>query len=272
MRAEQHVVGLDVPVQDARRVRGLQRAEHLQTDTRRLTHPDRALLEGGAQRAAPHQLHDDPGLSVHDRDVMDVHHRRVVEPGRGARLAAHPLEDIGAFTLGKMVRDARLLDGDLSVHGLVLGPPDRPHPTVPELAQQPVAARDEPPGAGLGVRGGRGLDRRHRGDPGRRLQNETRRLVGPVRDSPVVAHGSIPIAARSPAARPVAHRSQTRDAGRPLSPVYLPPTRPRRCPAPRRSTPSPPSSCRPAPTPTRRTSGRPAPSRGRTCAARPPPR
>lgn len=49
MRAEQDVVGLDVTVQDARRVRGLQRAEHLQSDPRRLPHTERAFFEGGAQ-------------------------------------------------------------------------------------------------------------------------------------------------------------------------------------------------------------------------------
>ena len=51
MPAEEHVVGLDVAVQDARRVRRLQRAEHLQADPGGLADAEGALLEGVTERA-----------------------------------------------------------------------------------------------------------------------------------------------------------------------------------------------------------------------------
>ncbi len=45
MTAEEDVVRLDVAVQDAGRVGGLQGAQHLQADSRRLPGVERAFLE-----------------------------------------------------------------------------------------------------------------------------------------------------------------------------------------------------------------------------------
>ncbi len=140
-------------------MRGLQRAQYLEADSRRVPGPEGALLQRVAHRAALHELHHDPRLAVHDRHVVHVDDGRVVQTRRGACLAAHPLKGVGTFAVGKVVRYTGLLDGDLAVHRLVLGPPHRAHAAVPELGEQPVTACDEPTGAGVvldrrGLRGG----------------------------------------------------------------------------------------------------------------------
>jgi hypothetical protein len=171
----------------------------------RHTGAERALPEHVAQRPALHELHDDPRLPVLDGDVVDVDHGRVVEPGRGARLAAHPLEDRVAFALRQVVGDAGLLDGDLAVDRLVVGAPHGAHPAVAELAQQPVPAGDEParPRGGLWrhlrVRGPRVRvpgDRPAVGGRPRRAQVVARGVVRTALGSPVVVHAtSLPRAA-----------------------------------------------------------------------------
>ncbi|SCE41278.1 hypothetical protein GA0115245_133721, partial [Streptomyces sp. di188] len=151
MAAQQHVVRLDVPVQDARRVRGLQRAEDLQADAGGLARRQRALLlEHRAERAALDEFHHDPRPALDHGDVVDVDHGGVVEPGGGAGLTAHPLEGVVPFTFGKVVGDPGLLDGHLAVDGLVLGTPHGAHAAVAELGEQPVAAGDHPSRAGVG--------------------------------------------------------------------------------------------------------------------------
>ncbi len=295
--AQQDVVRLHVTVQDARRVGRFEGAEHLEADAGRVPRVEGALLQRVAQRAAGHQLHHDPRLTVDDGHIVHVHDGRVIEPGRRAGLAAHPLEGLLPFAFGKVVRDARFLHGDLAVHRLVLGAPHRAHTAVPELAEQPVPAGYEASGAGVGRLGprrtrrrigvvrvrhdrGRGGRRRCARRPGRRpvparvrwLQSKARRLVGSVSGSPLLLMRPS-ISRRTPPYPPLmlsGHRPVTERATyRPLRACGL--TRGRRCPARRRSTPSPPAPSRPARTPTRRTSGRSPPSTCRRCAGVPPP-
>lgn len=151
MAAEHHVVRLDVAVQDARLVGGVQSIQDLEPDPRRLARAQRALLERRAEGAALDELHDDPRLAVLDRHVMDVDDRGVVQPRRGPRLAPHALEGGRPLPLGQVVGDPRFLDRDLTVDRLVLGPPDRAHAAGTELGQQPVAARDQPARARIGL-------------------------------------------------------------------------------------------------------------------------
>ncbi len=153
--AQQDVVRLHVTMQDARCVGRFEGAEHLEADAGRVPRVEGALLQRVAQRAAGHQLHHDPRLTVDDGHIVHVHDGRVVEPGRRAGLAAHPLEGLLPFAFGKVVRDARFLHGDLAVHRLVLGTPHRAHTAVPELAEQPVPVSYEASGAEVTRCGGR---------------------------------------------------------------------------------------------------------------------
>ena len=74
---EQHVARFHVAVQDARRVRAGQRAEHPLAEVRGLIRPQRAVLaEDLVQGPGIDQFHHDPRAAVGLDDVEDGHHRR----------------------------------------------------------------------------------------------------------------------------------------------------------------------------------------------------
>jgi hypothetical protein len=92
--AEQHICGLDVPVQDSGGVGAGERAQQVPSDLGRLQRRQRAVLDDQAvERPGGHELHHDPGAAV----LLDhVEHRdqvRVVEPCRSLGLAERPLVD-----------------------------------------------------------------------------------------------------------------------------------------------------------------------------------
>src|SRR5712691_8724115 len=105
----------------------------------------RGALNAVLQVAAIDQFHDDErrtrfGVLAHVEDGDDV---RVAQAGGGARLTPKALEEFRVF--GKL--RVEQLDGDGSVEEGVFGFPDRAHPAPGNLADQPVAAAEHPPGA-----------------------------------------------------------------------------------------------------------------------------
>ncbi|PPS68592.1 hypothetical protein BZZ08_07386 [Streptomyces sp. MH60] len=142
---EQHVARFDVAVQDAGGVRGAQGAQHPQADPGRLPRDDPLLvLDGVGQRAAFHQLHDDPGPAVVFEYVVHGDDGRVVDPRRRARLAPGARQEYGLVALGDVERGGQFLDGDGPVQHLVVCAPHPAHAAAADGFPEPVASRDEP--------------------------------------------------------------------------------------------------------------------------------
>jgi hypothetical protein len=131
-------------VHDAGTVGGAQRPQQGEADRGGAHGVERAV--GGqdvVQRPGLHELHDDPGAAVGFEDVVDAHHTRVVQPGRGPRLAqgaAAQLVTLGGQELGG--RDD-LLDGDIAAERLIPRMPDPPHAANAQCLDQAVAAGDK---------------------------------------------------------------------------------------------------------------------------------
>ena len=127
---------LDVPVQDALAVCGVQRAGQRapQPRGRRVLQPP-VLVDHGAQRPPRHVLHDDRELAVGiGEDVVDPYAVGVVHGGEGPRLPADP-------PFGLLVRRLRGLDRHGAVEVDVARLEDGTHASALELAVEAVAAR-----------------------------------------------------------------------------------------------------------------------------------
>ncbi len=138
---EQHVGGLDVPVQHAELVAAVQGGEHLEADVGGLTGRQGAVLAYHVgQRAAVDEFHHDPRPAVLFEHVVDGDDARVLDPGGGPGLALHPgLEDLQVLL--REVADRQLLDGHLPVQHFVHGPPDGPHPAASQTLAERVPPR-----------------------------------------------------------------------------------------------------------------------------------
>ena len=84
---QQDVLGLDVAVHDARRVRGGQPVGDVRRDgDRGLRREPAVVLQARAQVRAADQLHDEREVVAVDDEVADADHARVVEAEQGAAL------------------------------------------------------------------------------------------------------------------------------------------------------------------------------------------
>ena len=145
---DDHVVRLDVAVDDAVAVRVAERGEDLARVRDRDGHraePARAdqLLE----RPPLDVLHDDVVGAVRLASIEDGDDVRVREAGGMRRLSAEALDEL----LVVRVAAVEHLDGDTPAELLVLGEVDVGHAAAAELARHAVAPREE--GAGEGVLG-----------------------------------------------------------------------------------------------------------------------
>jgi hypothetical protein len=141
---DQYVAGLDVAVQYARGVRGPQRAQHPQPDSRGLPGLDApGLLDLVGERAALDQLHHDPRAAVVLQYVVHGDDGRVVDPRGRARLGPGPGEQHGLVAVGHVERGRQLLDGDGPVQHLVVRTPHPAHAATADGVDEPVAPRQQ---------------------------------------------------------------------------------------------------------------------------------
>jgi hypothetical protein len=134
---EQQVARLDVAMDDAGLVRGVERAGGLAQPAQRGLVGDRAAgLQAVADGAAAHELHDHEGAAVVLGDVVDRHDVRMRgEPRRGPRLACEAAAC--AVVLGQV--GGEHLDRHGAAEQLVVGLPDARHPAVGDVAHDAIA-------------------------------------------------------------------------------------------------------------------------------------
>ncbi len=142
---EHHVAGLDVAVHDAVAVAVVQCPQHAVGDLgRALGQQPPVVAEQVAQRAPVDELHHDvrDGRAAHHvlAGVVDGHDGRVVQRGRGLRLAAEP--GLECLVAGQVV--AERLHADNTVKTDVAGPEDFGHAAPPDDAVELVAAAQKP--------------------------------------------------------------------------------------------------------------------------------
>lgn len=116
-----------------------QRADQFETDTGRLTRVQRTVLRHDPfERAAGDEFHDDPQPLARVHHVVDTDDARMVDPGRGPRLAQGALP-ARAGVLGIESVYAHFLDRDLPVEHFVGGSPHPPHSPLANTLDQPIA-------------------------------------------------------------------------------------------------------------------------------------
>src|SRR5262249_42542835 len=131
VRADDHVVGLDVPVHDLVPVRLRERAQDLPRELDRGQRRRRALADQELLERRPVEvLHRDVVGAVDLSAVVDADAVRVVEPCGVARLALEPLDELLVAGVA-LVED---LQCDLPPELLVLGQVHVGHPAGAELA------------------------------------------------------------------------------------------------------------------------------------------
>ncbi len=135
--AEQHVVGLEVAVHQARRVRGRQPSpggdEHIQ----HLAPVTRASAEPALERSAAQELHGQEHLSVEDADVVHGDDVRVRQPRHRLRLAQQPRARRVLLTL---LAPLEQLERDLSIELRIVGAVDDAHRAAADAFDDQIAA------------------------------------------------------------------------------------------------------------------------------------
>ena len=137
---DEHVRRLDVTVDEAERMRGVERVRHRpeQADRKRRIKTAGCRVDELAKVVAldiPHRQIEQPAFSPGGVDRDDV---RVVEARRELRLDEKPLAE--ALVLRELGRED--LDGDLAPEVHVLAQIDSPHRTPPHQALDPEAGKD----------------------------------------------------------------------------------------------------------------------------------
>jgi len=141
---QEHVVGLEVAVNDACVVRGVQRRCDLRRDPDRAPHRQAAepIDLVGEQRAFEELERDVRDMAVHEAHVRRLDDVRMPERAGRARLVHEPLDHV------RIRRELGMedLDRDLALDQRVLGQEHRAHPAFAQRADDPVAALDHVPG------------------------------------------------------------------------------------------------------------------------------
>ena len=131
---DEDVRGLDVAVDDAARVRGLERVGNLQRGIEHLIHAERTGREVVVERFALQAFHDDERLALLLIDRVNRADVRVIERGRRARFATE------TFERGRVERPplGEELESDEAAEAGVLGLVDDPHAAAAELLDNAV--------------------------------------------------------------------------------------------------------------------------------------
>ncbi len=132
---DDHVLRLDVAVDDAAVVRVVERVGETEADPQDVAVAERAVALERRQRAAADQLGDQEPLAAGLAGVEHRHDPRVVEPRRRQRLA------LG--TLGHRARSRDDLDRHEPVESFVARREDRAEPAGAQPLAEPVAPQDE---------------------------------------------------------------------------------------------------------------------------------
>ncbi|HEY8429920.1 MAG TPA: hypothetical protein VIL20_16170, partial [Sandaracinaceae bacterium] len=142
-RGEQDVVGLEIAVHDAARVRFAQRTRDLRDDAIHAREGHRSRGERVGERRALHELHHDEQAPVLELpEIVELDRVRVREPDDDLAL---PIEAL-AQRLVAAVRRVQNLDRDVARRGaeLLLGEVHAPHAAFAEHAHDAVAAGEAP--------------------------------------------------------------------------------------------------------------------------------
>ncbi len=141
---QEHVVRLDVAVDDAEAVRLAERARRLDEDLGRVLQAERAdALDPLAELLAFEELHHDVrDLLAGQAVVEDLNDVRALDLGCGGGLAAEAGD--GRGRLDELGRHE--LDGDLGVERGVLGRPNAAHAALLQEAREPNGRRHLEPG------------------------------------------------------------------------------------------------------------------------------
>jgi hypothetical protein len=151
--ADEHVLGLDVAVHDARPVRGGEAGQHRLEDGEGLRDREPAARgEQVAQRAAAHELHDEEDQTLVAALVADRHHVDVAEHRRRTCLAGEPVDERGV--VGQVL--GHDLDRDGPVDPEVGGGVHGGHAAARQPLLEPVAPLQDLPVGGFGAVAGHG--------------------------------------------------------------------------------------------------------------------
>ena len=149
--ADEHVLGLHVPVHQSGAVRGGQAVDERTQEPQRLPGRERGPVpDDGAQRAAGHVLHHEVGqhvavLGLGVALVQDRDDVRMGQPRRRLGLLLEPADEDG------VLRQVRVhdLERHLAVETLVHGQVDGGHAAPGQPLDDPVAAVDDAPHEGV---------------------------------------------------------------------------------------------------------------------------
>ena len=149
--ADEHVLGLHVPVHQPGAVRGGQAVDERTQEPQRLPGRERCTVpDDGAQRAAGHVLHHEVGqhvavLGLGVALVQDRDDVRMGQPRRRLGLLLEPADEDG------VLRQVRVhdLERHLAVETLVHGQVDGGHAAPGQPLDDPVAAVDDAPHEGV---------------------------------------------------------------------------------------------------------------------------
>ena len=203
---QQHVLGLQVAVDDAGLVRGDEPGQHRLEDVHRLLGREAPVLaEEVAQGDALQVLHDEVRRAEVLALVEDVDDVRVGEPGGAARLLDEPVAERGV--VGEV--GVHHLHGDAALEPQVGGEVDRRHAAAGDARADLVAAVEQPAHHGVGRRGGHVRQCRERScrSPGTRSVRRASRSAISGRRAPGRA------ASRAPRAPTCRRRRGRRSAG-----------------------------------------------------------
>ena len=139
LRRHHHVGGLEVAMDDAAAMGGVERLGQLVRDVDHLAHGQQRAARGGVQRLALDVLHHDEDAAVGVADLVDLADEGMIERGGGERLAPQPLARDGV----RLGRGRQQLDGDAALEARVLGEKHLAHAAGAERREDAVAAGEQ---------------------------------------------------------------------------------------------------------------------------------